>query len=40
VTYWEDADKLAQLSRGLGAAMPGLEIGDLAPSQRFADRGW
>lgn len=40
VTYWDDPKKLAEVSRGLGAAMPGLEIGGLADSERFAARGW
>ena len=33
-----DAAILAKVSRGLGPAMPGLEIGSL--EQTFADRGW
>ncbi len=37
-TNFEDADILAKVSRGLGAAMPGLEIGSL--EQRYGDRGW
>ena len=40
VTYWDDPKKLAEVSRGLGAAMPGLEISELADSERFAARGW
>jgi pyridoxal 5'-phosphate synthase pdxS subunit len=39
-TCWEDAGRLAAVSRGLGAAMPGLEIASLAPEQRMARRGW
>jgi pyridoxal 5'-phosphate synthase pdxS subunit len=39
-TYWEDAAKLAEVSRGLGGAMRGLELRDLAPDQRLAARGW
>jgi pyridoxal 5'-phosphate synthase pdxS subunit len=37
-THFNDADILAKVSRGLGPAMPGLEIGSL--EQTFADRGW
>jgi len=37
-TNFEDADILAKVSRGLGAAMPGLEIDRL--EQRYGDRGW
>ncbi len=39
-TCWEDAGRLAALSRGLGGAMPGLEIASLAPEARMAERGW
>jgi pyridoxal 5'-phosphate synthase pdxS subunit len=35
---FRDADILAKVSRGLGAAMPGLEIASL--ETRFEDRGW
>jgi pyridoxal 5'-phosphate synthase pdxS subunit len=37
-THFNDAAILAKVSRGLGPAMPGLEIGSL--EQTFADRGW
>ena len=37
-TNFRDADILAKVSRGLGAAMPGLEIGSL--DTKLADRGW
>jgi pyridoxal 5'-phosphate synthase pdxS subunit len=40
VTYWDDAKKLAEVSSGLGRAMPGLEIGELAEAEKFAARGW
>ena len=40
VTFWEDPAKLAEISTGLGAAMPGLELSDLAESDRMAKRGW
>jgi pyridoxal 5'-phosphate synthase pdxS subunit len=40
VTCWEDPAKLAEVSRGLGPAMPGLELGKLAPNERMATRGW
>ncbi len=39
-TFWEDAAKVAKVSTGLGAAMPGLELGTLTPAERLADRGW
>ena len=40
VTYWEDPARLAEVSTGLGAAMPGLEIGRLPEDEKFAARGW
>ncbi len=37
-THYTDAQIVAKVSRGLGAAMPGLEIGGL--ETHLADRGW
>jgi pyridoxal 5'-phosphate synthase pdxS subunit len=37
-THFADPDLVAKVSRGLGDAMPGLEIGSL--DQTFAQRGW
>ncbi|HEY6532644.1 MAG TPA: pyridoxal 5'-phosphate synthase lyase subunit PdxS [Acidimicrobiales bacterium] len=37
-TNFRDPEILAKVSRGLGAAMPGLEIGTL--DTKLADRGW
>jgi pyridoxal 5'-phosphate synthase pdxS subunit len=37
-THYADAAIVAKVSRGLGAAMPGLEIADL--DTNFAERGW
>jgi pyridoxal 5'-phosphate synthase pdxS subunit len=37
-THFEDADILAKVSRGLGAAMTGIEMDEI--NQRYADRGW
>jgi pyridoxal 5'-phosphate synthase pdxS subunit len=39
-TYWEDPKKLAEVSFGLGGAMPGIENTKLAEEQRLAGRGW
>lgn len=39
-THWQDAKKLAEISKGLGAAMPGLEIATLSEDQLLAKRGW
>ncbi len=35
-----DASVLAEVSRGLGEAMPGLEIASIAPEERLQERGW
>lgn len=40
VTHWQDPERLAALSEGLGSAMPGLEIRQLEPGQLLAGRGW
>jgi len=40
VTYWEDPKKLAEISTGLGDAMPGLEMETLTPADRLSSRGW
>jgi pyridoxal 5'-phosphate synthase pdxS subunit len=40
VTSWRDADRLAEVSTGLGKAMPGRELGTLSADERFAARGW
>jgi pyridoxal 5'-phosphate synthase pdxS subunit len=37
-THFRSPEILAKVSRGLGAAMPGLEVGSLETT--FADRGW
>ena len=37
-THFADPEIVAKVSRGLGAAMPGLEVAEL--EQRLADRGW
>jgi pyridoxal 5'-phosphate synthase pdxS subunit len=39
-THFEDAAAVAEASRGLGQAMPGLEIGALPPNERLQERGW
>ena len=40
VTYWEDPVKLAEISTGLGEAMPGLEMSTLSAEERLSKRGW
>ena len=39
-TNFNDPEVLAQVSEGLGEAMPGLEISSIAPEQRMQERGW
>jgi len=39
-TSWEDAKVVADVSRGLGAAMPGIPIESLSEPERLATRGW
>ena len=40
VTYFNDPDVIAKVSRGLGEAMRGMELRDLPPDERLAPRGW
>ena len=39
-THWEDAAAILNASRGLGDAMPGIEMETLADNERMAARGW
>lgn len=39
-THYNDPQILAEVSRDLGEAMPGLEISSIQPEQRMQDRGW
>jgi len=40
VTHFRDASIIAEVSRGLGEAMSGLEIGKLPQEALMATRGW
>jgi pyridoxal 5'-phosphate synthase pdxS subunit len=40
VTHYNDPKILAEVSRGLGGAMPGLDIGTLQKEALLATRGW
>jgi pyridoxal 5'-phosphate synthase pdxS subunit len=40
VTHYRDPAIIAEVSRGLGEAMPGLEIKTIKPDQLLASRGW
>lgn len=39
-THYNDPQVLAEVSKDLGEAMPGIEIQTIAPEQRMQDRGW
>jgi len=39
-THFEDPQVIAKVSRGLGEAMVGIEIGTLSDEQKYASRGW
>ncbi|GEL08509.1 pyridoxal 5'-phosphate synthase lyase subunit PdxS [Salisediminibacterium halotolerans] len=39
-THYEDYKLIADLSKELGTAMPGLEMSSLEPQERMQDRGW
>ncbi|MBO8138832.1 MAG: pyridoxal 5'-phosphate synthase lyase subunit PdxS [Desulfotomaculum sp.] len=39
-THYNDAKILAEISKDLGEAMPGIEIQNISPGQRMQDRGW
>ena len=39
-THFADDDILAEVSTGLGSAMPGLNLDDIPDSERLAKRGW
>ena len=39
-THFKDAKIIADVSRGLGEAMPGIEVRTLKPEEQLAARGW
>ncbi len=39
-TFYDDPDVIAKVSRGLGAAMVGINLDTLPAEQRYAGRGW
>ncbi|HEX2262259.1 MAG TPA: pyridoxal 5'-phosphate synthase lyase subunit PdxS [Pseudonocardiaceae bacterium] len=39
-TFHDDPEMVAKVSRGLGEAMVGINVGDLTDGQRLAQRGW
>ena len=40
VTHYDDPKILAEVSRGLGEAMVGINVSDVPESERLAIRGW
>ena len=39
-TFYDDAKVIAEVSRGLGEAMVGINVTDLPAPHRLAERGW
>lgn len=39
-THYRDPEILAEVSKNLGEAMPGVEIATISPEYRMQDRGW
>ena len=40
VTHYQDWDVVAEVSKGLGAPMPGIDVRMLKPEELLAVRGW
>ena len=40
VTYYNDADKLADISTGLKSAMKGVDMSEIPEEERMQNRGW
>ncbi|MCY7289817.1 MAG: pyridoxal 5'-phosphate synthase lyase subunit PdxS, partial [Cryobacterium sp.] len=40
VTFYDDPSVIASVSRGLGEAMVGINVSDLAAPHRLSERGW
>ncbi len=39
-SHYRNPEMLAEVSRGLGEAMPGIEVSSLPPEKRMQERGW
>ena len=39
-TAYDDPDTIAEVSRGLGEAMVGINVADVPAPHRLAERGW
>ena len=40
VAYWDDPDKLVEISRGIGEPMTGINVSVMPSEERLAGRGW
>ena len=40
VSHYDEPDIIAKISKNLGEAMPGIEIGTIPPEQMLQERGW
>ena len=40
MTFYDDPDVIAKVSRGLGEAMVGINVDDVPADHRLATRGW
>jgi len=40
VTYYQDAEKLVEISTGLKSAMKGVDMSEIPESERMQERGW
>jgi pyridoxal 5'-phosphate synthase pdxS subunit len=40
VTYFDDPQKLVEISMGLRSAMKGIDIAEIPSEQRLQERGW
>jgi pyridoxal 5'-phosphate synthase pdxS subunit len=40
VTHYQDANVIAEVSRGLGQPMSGIAVGSMAEGEKLAKRGW
>ncbi len=39
-THWNEPEEVLAASRGLGEAMPGIEMETLSESEKLSNRGW
>jgi len=39
-TYYNNPEKIAEVSAGLGEAMRGLDLAEIPENERLAKRGW